>query len=185
MSEGRPRKPRAAKERDGTYRKDRDQQIDLPNGEPDKPPFLSFEAEEHWHRLVPLLAEHNLLTRVDGYALGMLCQALAEYQEADRDVQNDGLTGMTDKGYSYVNPGVAIRHNAWKKVCWALRQFGMTPSARAGMKVTSNGQDSDEFEQALKAAAASLTQSTQQSTSAQSGSKGNGSAASGRRKRGT
>lgn len=162
MTAGRPRKPNAAKERDGTYRPDRDRQLDLPSAVPDMPAYLSARGQQHWHRLAPMLSHYHLLCAVDGDALAMLCEALAEYQAACDEIENDGLTAMTDKGYSYPTAGVAIRSNAWKKVCQSLRQFGMTPSARAGMKVVSNAQGSDAFDKALEAAAKSFSETDEE-----------------------
>lgn len=157
MTAGRPRKPNEVKKREGTYRKDRDRELSLQSEAPSIPPHLSDGARPHWDRLVPLLLNHQLLTAVDGDCLAMMCEALWEYQEAQAEIDRDGLTGMTDKGYQYINPGVSIRTNAWKKVCWCCRQFGMTPSARAGMRIVSNEKGDDGFEKAMQAASAALT----------------------------
>lgn len=148
---GRPRKPNSQKVREGTYRGDRDHQLDLPAAAPPVPPYMNEAARKHWDRLVPLLLRAKLLAEVDGDGLAMLCCSLAEFEEANTEVVTHGMTGLTDKGYRYILPAVSIRTNAWKKVCQCLRQFGMTPSARAGMK---NGpkEVGDEFDAAIAAA---------------------------------
>lgn len=137
---------------EGTYRKDRDQQLDLPASLPPIPAWLSSDEKSrgHWDRIGQQLLSHDLITGVDGELLALLVEAILEYQAATAEIGKDGLTSMTDKGYSYVTPAVAIRTAAWKKIGWCLRQFGMTPSARAGMKVVPHGKDSDEFEEILK-----------------------------------
>lgn len=152
---GRPRKPTQQKVLEGTYRKDRDNQLDLPTSEPPMPLYLGEAEQAHWRRLVPLLINANLLAEVDGDGLAMLCCSIVEFETADAEVKKDGMTGLTDKGYRYILPAVSIRTNAWKKVCHCLRQFGMTPSARASMKPVPK-EAIDDFEAALNSAAEAI-----------------------------
>ena len=152
---GRPRKPNAQKRREGTYRPDRDDQLTLPVDFPLPPPMLTDEtgnsqlgawrkrALEHWDRLLDAHQDTNLLTRIDGDALALLCLALVEYEEADRMVALHGLTVVSEKGGVYQHPAVGIRSTAWKKVLRMCREFGMTPSARAGMKAGADGEEED------------------------------------------
>lgn len=148
---GRPRKPQDQKKREGTYRADRDNALQVPTAVPDSPPYLSDAAKAHWKRISSLLIMQDLLSSLDGDALAMLCLALTEYEQAERDIAENGLTGTTDKGYEYLLPAVGIRTNAWKKIVILCRQFGMTPGARASLKVIPRGdEDDDPIDQAFK-----------------------------------
>lgn len=156
MTAGRPRKPAAQKRREGTYRADRDASLELQAAEPDPPEYLTAAARVHWKRIVPLLAAQELLSAIDGDALAMLCLAFVEYFEADKAIAANGLTGETDKGYSYALPEVGIRTTAWKKIVTLCKQFGMTPSSRAALKVKPNAEEADPIAAAAKAMSASF-----------------------------
>lgn len=150
---GRPRKPDEQKKREGTYRPDRDDQFEADSAIPDPPPMLTDTSGgdllnewrrrgmNHWNRLTEFLSEASLISRLDGDALALLCFAFVEYEEADKEVAMYGLTVMSDKGGVYQHPAVGVRTNAWKKILRLCREFGMTPSARASLKVTDDKQE--------------------------------------------
>ena len=88
----------------------------------------------------PTLIDAKLLTVLDTVALGLLCDALAEYLEAGEIVEAAAKDGVkfiatTDKGNVIQHPAVGVRNKAWERVVKLARQFGMTPSARAGMAI--------------------------------------------------
>ena len=158
---GRPRKPSEQKRREGTYRPDRDNQFEVDSAVPDPPPMLTGTSDsdllnewrrrgmDHWYRLTDFLSEENLISRLDGDALALLCLAFVEYEEADKEVAMYGLTVMSEKGGFYQHPAVGVRTNAWKKILRLCREFGMTPSARASLK-TGDGQKEDNLDKALR-----------------------------------
>lgn len=147
---GRPRKPRSLKEDQGTYRPDRDLSIDVASGVPDPPSYLSEQALTHWDRMVQAAQKVRVLTEADGDALAMLCVAFEEYKAADIIVRDEGEICESNKGGKYQHPAVGIRSNAWKKIVRMLREFGLTPSARAGMKMAAHGEEENPISAAFR-----------------------------------
>ncbi len=155
---GRPRKTTAEKKANGTYREDRDMSIDMKTGIPDPPGYLSPVALTHWDRMVVACGHVRTLTEADGDALAMLCLAFEEYRAADIIVRDEGevvrvtrtsKAGEISEGGAYQHPAVGIRTNAWKKIVKMLREFGLTPNARAGMKMASNEKEANPIAEAL------------------------------------
>jgi len=166
MTRGRPRKTTAEKKASGTYRPDRDNSIDVAEGVPDPPGYLSAVALTHWDRMVKACSHVRTLTPADGDALAMMCVAFEEWRAADvivRDegevcssekVVSDGDQKITVKGGSYQHPAVGIRTSAWKRIVKMLREFGLTPNARAGMKMAAHEKEANPIAEAFKAMSA-------------------------------
>jgi P27 family predicted phage terminase small subunit len=160
MTRGRPRKPTEVKIAQGTNRPDRDMSIKMNEGIPDPPGYLSPQALIHWDRMVAACRKVRTLTEADGDALAMLCLAFEEYRTADIIVRDEGeicrvkhvsKAGEVSEGGAYQHPAVGIRTNAWKKIVKMLREFGLTPSARAGMKMAAHEKEENPIAEALKA----------------------------------
>jgi P27 family predicted phage terminase small subunit len=145
-------KPTAMKERAGTLRKHR--QKDEPKPDVEVPPFPSWAssgAAKFWKEISQHLFTNGLLTRLDQTALALLCEALAEYCECKEIVEEASRTdqmGMkyvtcTDKGNIIQHPAVGVMNKAWGKVVKLLVQFGMTPSARAGLSIANAKTEDD------------------------------------------
>ena len=106
---------------------------------PTCPRWLSKEAREHWRRIVPILTRMRLVGDVDADALAQYCVAFARWRECMKVLDRDGWSYTTENknGATYT----AERPEAWQAkaaqtVCTKYQQeFGMTPSARTGVKV--------------------------------------------------
>lgn len=153
---GRPPKPSKLKERAGTLRPCRQRNEPTPPAEiPPMPSWISKEAARYWKDLATCLFDSGLLTRLDQTALALLCESLAEYCEcrvivvaAAGKAASGGKSGMkfittTDKGNIIQHPAVGVMNKAWQKVVKLLVQFGMTPSARAGLAIANAKDEPD------------------------------------------
>ena len=128
--------PKAAKRRRGTFRADRDGGTPEPKSEkPRRPAWLGKEASRHWTAIAAELEGMGVLARADQVALALLCQALADYLAARQEVAEQGMTFLTESGYVTQHPAVGMMNRAWERVVKLAREFGMTPSSRAGLKV--------------------------------------------------
>ncbi|NLZ02696.1 MAG: phage terminase small subunit P27 family [Pirellulaceae bacterium] len=133
--------PSETLKRQGRYRPDRRKcEPEAPAANARKPAWIKGLAAKHWKQIAPLLIDAKLLTVLDTVALGLLCDALAEYLEAGEIVEAAAKDGVkfiatTDKGNVIQHPAVGVRNKAWERVVKLARQFGMTPSARAGMAI--------------------------------------------------
>ena len=125
----RPRKPTARHRLVGSYREDRHGgELELPPEVPDAPDWLGDRAREHWSRLAYLLHGMGVLTKADGLALALLCDALTDYEEAAARIRADGITVEGSQGQPRIHPAMTARHQAWERVLKVCREFGLTPA---------------------------------------------------------
>lgn len=84
-----------------------------------------------------------MLTSADPIALGLLCDALAEYVAAREVVEREGMTyeSESDKTGTMIrrHPAVEIQSDAWRRAKLMLTEFGLTPASRAKVSVADAG----------------------------------------------
>jgi P27 family predicted phage terminase small subunit len=105
---------------------------DLP---PEPPDWLSNAAAAEWSRVVPDLLAMGTVTAADSIALGAYCESVARLQAASQLVAKAGLMLRDRDGEVRKNPAVAQARDAGNDVRLWCREFGLTPSARAGIRV--------------------------------------------------
>lgn len=138
---GPPAKPTATKILEGTFRKDRAAKNEPKPAAatPSCPAWLNTEARREWRRIVPLLEQLNLLTKVDRSALAGYCQAYSRWRQAERILDAEGLTMdfLSNNGasYSQARPEVAIAQQSAKLMKTFLAEFGLTPASRTRISV--------------------------------------------------
>ncbi len=106
---------------------------------PKMPTWMSKEAKKLWRSLCPLLDVNAVLTELDGPALALLCEALAEYTKADQvlrqaEESNAPFCTKSARGTT-THPAARIKSKAWANAVALLREFGCTPAARASVEV--------------------------------------------------
>jgi len=111
-----------------------------PVAAPVKPPWMTDRiAICAWKELAPLLEGMKIVTEADRKGLELLCDAYAEWRRARAVVQTEGMTYETENstGGAVIKPRpeVCIASNAWLRVSRMLQEFGLTPAARARVKV--------------------------------------------------
>jgi P27 family predicted phage terminase small subunit len=115
------------------------------------PAWLDERSRKYWHQISPLLEAAGVLTVLDQIALALLCKAITDYLlaceiveaaagEVKEDEQGKQIPAMrfvtiTAQGNLIQHPGVGVMNRAWERVVKLLREFGMTPSARASIHV--------------------------------------------------
>jgi len=109
-------------------------------GEPLMPDSLSDDAQLVWKDVVPLLEKMNVLTVVDSHALQILCETYCRWKDAEEKIRTHGTVFpiKNDDGsvkYLQQSPFVGQANQAAKLLQSLLREFGMTPSARASIHV--------------------------------------------------
>ena len=107
---------------------------------PPPPPDLSPLAREIWSDLVPGLAEYRLLTSVDIPALALMAEAMAEYQQVRKILDDEGryfTVDITNKQGDVLghrrqrHPAIQDLQTLNDRIQAWLVEFGMTPSSRA------------------------------------------------------
>lgn len=109
---------------------------------PECPEFLLPEAKAHWAKIVPLLIDLRILSKVDTSALALYCQARGRWEQAEREIAKMGgvLMIKAPSGYPIQNPYLAIANRAMEDCYKYLQQFGLSPSARTRVTVVVQGE---------------------------------------------
>lgn len=136
----RPRKPTALKVAHGD-RKDR-----INGDEPASPPGLGAAPEwfddlarSAWSRLSAILDEMKLSARADSEAAMLYCVAYSTWRKALVIVAKEGFSVETDST-TKAHPLFPVIAESARQMHRVLSQFGMTPSARAGLHVESKAE---------------------------------------------
>jgi P27 family predicted phage terminase small subunit len=113
---------------------------------PDCPDWISAEAKSAWEQLIPQLEQMGVLTRIDGFALTVLCQTWAEWKKSSEFVAKHGVAYpiKDDEGnitYFQQFPQVAIMHKTAATLDKYFASFGMDPAARSRITVNEPKQE--------------------------------------------
>jgi P27 family predicted phage terminase small subunit len=99
-------------------------------GRPDKPEWLGRVAAAEWDRMVPLLEQTSVLSRIDGAALALYCVTFERWREAIKATAESGLVEVQGSGAIKPSPFVMIAMTCEKQMRTLLAEFGCSPSAR-------------------------------------------------------
>jgi len=113
-------------------------------GLPTPPKYLSAEARKAWKRLTPELIRYNLLSKIDGDALAMLCQTIGRLEIVERSIgasqarliaegkdPADSLIDMTPNGLRVQSAMYQVLNREMEKLRQLLSEFGLSPAQRA------------------------------------------------------
>lgn len=107
--------------------------VRTPKGAPDHQDVLEGEALAEWNRIVPSLENAGVLSTIDRAALVAYCEAWALYRDLVERVKETGTTVESASGMVHKNPDVATLAETRTAMLRYMQQFGLTPSARAGL----------------------------------------------------
>jgi len=99
------------------------------------PTGLSSLARQEWKRIVPLLMQAGVLTRLDGSILRLYCEAHADYILAGRAMRKEGRFYTSENGMKRPHPAVAQHITAERRMTALLQQLAMTPLARTRIRL--------------------------------------------------
>lgn len=100
----------------------------------DRPPAdLDHVARKEWRRIGNVLVSLRVIQEADRHVLAELCRAISIKQQADEKLRTTGLITVAKSGYIFENPLLTISRKQGDTIIKLLREFGMTPSARARM----------------------------------------------------
>jgi P27 family predicted phage terminase small subunit len=138
---GRPRKPTTLKILEGD-RKDRINQDEppSPSGLGNPPEWFNDLERSAWGRLSERLGEMGVATRADSEAAMLYCSAYATWRKSSIIVAKEGFSVETETT-TKAHPLWTVIHEAQRTMLRVLSQFGMTPSARAGLHVEGKPED--------------------------------------------
>ena len=159
---GRPNKPTALKLVQGNpgNRRLPKHEPKPPVSAPPPPPRLNEVAAAEWRRIVDRLAALGLMTDLDVGALTAYCDAFGDWSMArqalstiqERNKITHGFMVRTTNGNVIQAPLVGTIRSARADMVRFAAEFGMTPSARAGMDVNVGSASGDKAPKQAKAA---------------------------------
>lgn len=129
-----------------------DVQFDKPTEVPKPLSHLDKQGKKEWKRLAPVVFKAGLLTDGDIAAFGAYCAAFSSWYQAEKNLQaklsenNCSMTFETDKGYQQQIPEIGIANQARLNMVKLAREFGLTPSSRAGIGAVEKDEDSSIME---------------------------------------
>lgn len=150
---GPPPKPTHLKLLEGTFRKDRaakrEPKAPKTSKRPSPPAYLGRNAKAEWRRIIPILDEMGILSTADRSIIAAYCQAWHRLQQYEKDIDDNGSSFTTEKGYECQRPAVAMA----QKQAQLLRQFagelGLSPSSRSRVEVPEKPPEKDKTEELL------------------------------------
>lgn len=109
------------------------------------PRGLSDKARTHWRAISGELKAAGILTNVDVHALRLLCEAFADYVDANERLKNTGPVIKGPAGLPMVSPLFSVVEKSHKRVLGLLTEFGMTPSSRTRVAAVEKAPEADPF----------------------------------------
>jgi P27 family predicted phage terminase small subunit len=98
-----------------------------------KPPFLSSKAVKYWNFLLKHLESAEGFHEVDCYQLGILCNALQDYQESTKTLEDEGKYYTTGAGLKRLHPAHQVQTDALKTVRELGAAFGLNFKGRGSL----------------------------------------------------
>lgn len=99
------------------------------------PPWMSDLAREEWRRVEPHLIAMGTLTDADTTALAVYCEGVARFRRLAELVSRSPPLIEGRHGDMVKNPLYSQMRDAAAEVRVMAREFGLTPSARSGIRV--------------------------------------------------
>jgi len=153
---GRPRKPKAQKQLEGTYRKDRDS-----GKEPQKleievlksPTWLNATGSKAFMQMAEMLQEQQTLSKTDLQSLAVMSDIYSDVVSLTRQVKKEGRVyeSITDTGMiKRPNPKFQMLskvRDQWKSYG---SEFGMSPASRAKILSSVENEDDDPLKKLME-----------------------------------
>ena len=111
--------------------------------------FKGTRKEFHWRRLTRELAGMQLLTSADGDAIAMYCDYYVRWEDATKEIADNGMIVHTENGFPVQSPYLGIANKAMAAMQKLLVEFGMTPASRSRIQLP-EGKADDPFEAFLR-----------------------------------
>lgn len=149
MKTGRPSKPTNVKKRQGNPgRRPLNQNEPAFKGTTTPPLHLDPIAKSEWRRLRPRLEFHDMLTPADRVAFAAYCSAYSRLVQAERFLASDAARGSlvykTEGGALKPWPHVGIAERSAQQMHRFLTEFGLTPSSRSRLDITTPKKEEDD-----------------------------------------
>jgi P27 family predicted phage terminase small subunit len=114
-----------------------------PDALPRCPAHLTDVARKEWRRLAKPLYDMGVLSVTDRAALAAYCQAWARWVEAEEHLQKGPPLVKTPSGYVQQSPWLTVANKQLELMARYMAELGLTPSARARLRLPDQGGSAD------------------------------------------
>lgn len=113
------------------------------DADPQPPADMSPDALAVWRKTLKELGYMRIASPSDADALACYCEAVVLHQRASKELIDSALVVRSERGY-IKNPLIAVQRDAAATVRAFAQQFGLTPSARSGIRMPEATDDEKE-----------------------------------------
>ncbi len=103
---------------------------------------LEPEAKEYIQDVLSMLEEKGIIEDVDDAAIQMLAYNYSTFIKANKIIEKEGLTVLSDRGNIAEHPAVKIGRDAQSQALKVMCEFGLTAKSRSKLH-TLNNMDSE------------------------------------------
>lgn len=94
------------------------------------PADIESEAKDYMQDVLEMLESNGVMENVDTAALTMLARNYSMFIKANKQLEKDGLTVVSDRGNLAQHPAVKIAKDAQTQAMKVMAEFGLTAKAR-------------------------------------------------------
>ena len=147
----RPRKPTVRKKLEGTLRPDRMNlaEPEIVATEPTPPDAITAGAMTHWRDLAPKLSGQRILAETDRHILRILCEVLAQYDECEEILAEEGRFYDSGSGVKREHPASKKQGELMKEIRAYSSRLGLSPADRAKVEALPDADEVDPLEQLM------------------------------------
>jgi P27 family predicted phage terminase small subunit len=146
---GRPRKPKAQKQLEGTYRKDRDTGKEPPVLDievVESPSWLNATGNKAFLQMAEMLQEQKALSKTDLQSLAVMSDIYSDVVSLSKQIKKEGRVyeSITDTGIiKRPNPKFQMLSKVRDQWNRYAAEFGMSPASRAKIQTAIKEEEDD------------------------------------------
>lgn len=107
------------------------------------PDDIQEEAKAYMQNVCDMLESKGVMENVDTAALTMLARNYSMFIQANKQLEKDGLTVISDRGNITAHPAIKIAKDAQTSAMKVMVEFGLTAKARTKLtKLATDTEDS-------------------------------------------
>lgn len=108
------------------------------------PAWLDDLAVKEWQRIMPIIQKEIPVSELDVASLASYCQAYSDIQQAQADIDENGMTVTTVVGSVRANPAVKVKRDATAQLMKLADSLGLTVYSRLKMQIKNDNAGTDD-----------------------------------------
>jgi P27 family predicted phage terminase small subunit len=109
--------------------------------EPAAPDWISGNALQEWHRIIPDLMARGHLHRADLGSVEAYCIAIGQIRDMQKLIDEHGAVIFPPNGLPKKNPAIVIQADATERARRLASELGLTPVSRQRPSIRDNNRE--------------------------------------------